>query len=166
MPTSKWNFGTFPPQTVPGSHSLDARHGRIEQRRLYVSDRLNDYVEWAAVGQVACLERVRIRKRTGEVLSQQGHFYVTSLDPQHATRQQLLRLCRGHWTIENKSHYVRDVVFHEDTSRVRKGTLPQVLAAFRNVTLSLLRRWGVTAVRTAFIENAAQPFRILSYLYQ
>jgi predicted transposase YbfD/YdcC len=151
---------------VPLARSLDARHGRIEQRRLYASDRLNDYVEWVAVGQVACVERVRIRKGKAEVLSQQRHFYVTSLEPQRATPQQLLALCRGHWTIENKSHYVRDVVFHEDASQIRQGTLPQVLAAFRNLTLTVLRRWGVTTVRQAFIENAAQPFRILAYLYQ
>lgn len=162
----RWSFGIFPPQTLPAAHSLDARHGRIEHRRLYVSDGLNSYVEWVGVGQVMCLERRRVRKCSGEMLSQQRHFYITSLDRQRAKPTELLALCRGHWTIENRSHYVRDVVFHEDASQVRKGALPQVLAAFRNLTLTLLRRWGVTAIRKAFIENAAKPFRILAYLYQ
>lgn len=148
------------------TRSLDAGHGRIEQRRLHTSDRLNDYVEWLGVGQVMCLERVRLCKRTGEILSQERHFYITSLDRQRGQPHTLLALCRGHWTIENKSHYVRDVVFHEDASQVRKGALPQVLAAFRNLILTLLRRWGITAIRKALIQNAAQPFRILAYLFQ
>jgi predicted transposase YbfD/YdcC len=119
-----------------------------------------------AVGQVLCVERRRVAKCTGEVLSHEGHFYVTSLDRQRGQPQTLLALCRGHWTIENRSHDVRDVVFHEDASQVGKGALPQVLAAFRNLILTLLRRWGVTAIRKALIQNAAQPFRILAYLVQ
>jgi predicted transposase YbfD/YdcC len=148
------------------AQTIDARHGRIEYRRLWISDRLNEYVEWPQVGQVVCLERVRIGKQTGEILSRERHFYITSLDRQRGQAPEVLALCRGHWTIENKTHYVRDVTFHEDTSQVRKGDLPQVLAAFRNLTLTLLRRWGVTAIRKDFIENAAKPFRILAYLYQ
>jgi hypothetical protein len=77
-------FRDISPQTMPLAHSLDARHGRLEQRRLYANDRLNDYVEWVAVGQVACVERVRIKKASGEVLSQQRYFYVTSFEPQPA----------------------------------------------------------------------------------
>lgn len=148
------------------AQTVDAQHGRIETRRLYTSERLNAYVEWVGVGQVLCLERVRRRKRTGEILAHERHFYITSLDRERGAPSVLLALCRGHWTIENKVHWMRDMVFHEDACRVRKGGLPQVLAAFRNLTLTLLRRLGVTAIRNAFIQNAAQPFRILAYLWQ
>jgi len=49
-----------------------------------------------------------------------------------------VRLTRGHWQIENQSHWVRDVTFDEDRSQVRCGSIPQVLAALRNTVRLLL----------------------------
>jgi hypothetical protein len=65
---------------------------------------------------------------------------ITSLKPEQANAQRLLGLTRGHWGIENKSHYVRDVTLGEDACRVRKGAAPQVLAAVRNVCVYLLSK--------------------------
>jgi hypothetical protein len=50
----------------------------------------------------------------------------------------LLALSRGHWGIENKLHYRRDVTLGEDASRIRKAVAPQVLAALRNSVLHVL----------------------------
>lgn len=156
----------FPPPTRHHTQTINARHGRIERRILYTSVRLNDYVDWPQVGQALCVDRRRIRKKTGTVMSQERHFYVTSLTSQRAKPVDLLALCRGHWTIENKSHYVRDVTFSEDASQVRKGALPPVMAAFRNLVLTALRRFGIVAIRPILIRNAAYPFRVLAYLWQ
>ena len=144
--------------------TLELGHGRIERRTLYATSELNDYLAWPAVGQAGLIERVRIAKSTGELLSHERVCFVTSLTPQRASPAQLLQLNRGHWTIENKSHYVRDVSFNEDASRVRKGASAQVMAAFRNVTLAVLRRVGVTHIQEAFIKNSAQPLNTLCYL--
>jgi hypothetical protein len=60
----------------------------------------------------------------------------------------LLELNRGHWCIENRLHWVRDVTFDEDRSQVRKGHGPQVLASLRNFVIAVLRRL-VTNARTS-----------------
>jgi predicted transposase YbfD/YdcC len=65
-------------------------------------------------------------------------YGITSLAPTEANASRLLGLTRGHWGIENKLHYVRDVTLGEDGCRVRKGAAPQVLAAVRNAVIHLL----------------------------
>ncbi|MFD9895098.1 ISAs1 family transposase, partial [Amycolatopsis sp. NPDC059027] len=52
----------------------------------------------------------------------------------------------GHWHIENKLHYVRDVTYHEDASRTRTGTAPRVMATLRNLITSALRQTGWTNI--------------------
>ncbi len=150
---------------VPHITTVELGHGRIERRTLYATAELNDYLNWPSVGQAGMIERVRIAKSTGQLLSHEHEFFVTSLTPERASPQQLLEINRGHWTIENKSHYVRDVSFNEDASQVRKGSSAQAMAAFRNVTLAVLRRVGVTRIREAFIKNSVQPLNTLCYLY-
>ena len=51
---------------------------------------------------------------------------------------------RGHWSIENRSHYVRDVTLGEDASRIRKGCGPEIMAALRNAAIGFLRATGAT----------------------
>jgi predicted transposase YbfD/YdcC len=157
----------FADPTAPGvlsTTTLELGHGRIERRTLYATTELNDYLAWPAVGQAGLIERTRLVKSTGELLSHEQVCFVTSLPPPRASPAQLLQINRDHWTIENKSHYVRDVSFNEDASRVRKGASAQVMAAFRNVTLAVLRRVGVTRIQEAFIKNSAQPLNTLCYL--
>ena len=64
----------------------------------------------------------------------------------------------------NKSHYVRDVTFGEDASQVRKGPLPQIMAAFRNTVICALRRLGVSSIKGSLAENSANPFTVFTYL--
>ena len=77
----------------------------------------------------------------------------------------MLRLWRGHWGIENRLHYVRDVTFGEDASPVRTGAAPQVLAVLRNLVLALLRNAGSTNIAAALREHAwSQPGAALRLL--
>lgn len=55
----------------------------------------------------------------------------------------MLGLSRGHWGIENRLHYVRDVSLGEDASHIRTGNAPQAMAAIRNLVLNVLRQAGV-----------------------
>ena len=68
----------------------------------------------------------------------------------------LLRWNRGHWAIENRSHYVRDVTLGEDASQICKGHAPQVLASLRNGILTYLRAQGVTNIAAALRKNPYQ----------
>jgi hypothetical protein len=76
-------------------------------------------------------------------------FIITSLTTEQASPRELLRLIRGHWGIENRVHWVRDVTFDEDRSQVRVGAGPQVMAALRNTALGLLRLKGVRNIAAA-----------------
>ncbi len=82
-------------------------------------------------------------------------YAVTSLSAGVASPTRLLALWRGHWGIENRVHWVRDVTFDEDRCPVRTGTAPQVLAALRNLTISLLRLAGTANIAAAQRRHAA-----------
>jgi hypothetical protein len=73
-------------------------------------------------------------------------------------------LNRGHWCIENRLHYVRDMAYDEDRCRARKGATPQALACLRNFAIGLLRLHGYPNVTAALRALAAQPEKILAML--
>jgi hypothetical protein len=123
---------------------------------------LADYLDWPDVAQVGRVEAevTRDGKTTVEV-----RYFITSVPRAWADAAQLLRWVRGHWSIENRTHYVRDVTLGEDASRVRQGSGPQVLAAVRNAALGLLRHWGgfeSIAEAASFIVLASPGVRPLS----
>ena len=101
-----------------------------------------------------------IRKKTGEV-REEAVVGVTSLRPERADAARVLALVRGHWHIENQSHWVRDVTFDEDRSQVRCGSIPQIMAALRNTAVGLLRWAGYTNIAAACRRLAAQPTQAL-----
>ncbi len=122
---------------------VDQHGGRIEQRRLWVSQLLVGYSDWPYLAQVCRLERiVRTKGKTRRELA----CAVTSLPPAQASPQRLLALWRGHWGIENRVHWVRDVTFDEDRFQVRTGSAPQIMAALRNLTISVIRLAGETNI--------------------
>jgi predicted transposase YbfD/YdcC len=100
--------------------------------------------QWAGLKQGFELTRARIIKGETAV---EVIYGITSLTEQQANAARVLALARGHWGIENKLHYVRDVTLGEDGCRVRKGAAPQVLAAVRNAVIHLLA--GVEATSNA-----------------
>ena len=123
------------------AETVEWSHGRIAQRRLQTSDVLVGYSEWPGLAQVFQLERQVISKKTGTV-REEVVVGVTSLAAEHTNAVQRLALVRDHWHIENKSHGVRDVTCDEDRSPGRGGNTPQVMAAFRNTVIGLLRWAG------------------------
>lgn len=143
-------------ESWPTAETVDAAHGRIERRRLQTSTMLNEYVNWPGVEQVFRLERQVIEKKTGEVTTQTV-YGITSLSEEDADAKQLLTFVREHWHIENKSHWVRDVIFDEDHSQVRRGRLPQVMATLRNTVIGLLRAHGINRIAEARRRCAARP---------
>ena len=111
------------------------------------------------MAQVCRLERAVTRKgkTTREIA-----YAVTSLGPQQARPAQLLELWRGHWSIENCLHWVRDVTFDEDRCAIRTGSAPQVMAALRNTVIGLIRLAGGRNVAATQRRYAAHPKEALS----
>ena len=96
---------------------------------------LTQHQKWPGLTQG--FELTRRRTVQGET-SVEVVYGITSLKGEEADARRLLGLTRGHWRIENRLHYVRDVTLGEDGCRVRRGNAPQVLAAVRNVVIHLL----------------------------
>jgi predicted transposase YbfD/YdcC len=91
-------------------------------------------------------------------------YAITDLAPHQARPDELATWLRGHWHIENKLHWVRDVTFAEDHSQVRTGSAPQVMATFRNLAISLHRLAGATNIAAALrhhARNAARPLQLV-----
>jgi predicted transposase YbfD/YdcC len=155
----------FPPATERQRQSeLDVAetrnkgHGRREHRRLQTSTRLAGHGDWPGLAQVCRLDRTTWRKgvETHEVA-----YAITSAPRSQAKAADVLEWWRGHWGIENRLHWVRDVQFGEDACRVRTGNAPQVLSGVRNAAISLLRSLGHTQIAQTLRENACRVDRLL-----
>jgi len=119
---------------------------------------LAGYLDWPGVKQVCLLERVR---RSQGKATTEAVCAVTSLGPEQASAERLLAISRGHWHVENRLHWVRDMSLGEDACRVRTGEAPQVLAAIRNAALRLMRSSGLTEIAATLRRHAAKPHEAL-----
>ncbi len=151
-----------PPDEGFGQAVAFGRHGdRQERRTLRTSVALNAYLRWPHVGQVCAIERVITRHGQTTV---EPAYAITSLTPVQAGPARLLDLWRGHWSIENTLHWVRDVTFDEDRSQVRTGSGPQVMAALRSTAIGILRRAGHSNIAAALRTYAGRPLAALTLL--
>lgn len=119
----------------------DKGHGRIEIRECWtISDlehleqRIRNLSDWKDLQTIVM---VKSERQVGEKRTSEARYYISSLA---GDAKQLLKAARGHWGIENKVHWVLDVAFREDDSRVRKGNGPQNFAVLRHIALNLLKQ--------------------------
>jgi predicted transposase YbfD/YdcC len=76
----------------------------------------------------------------------------------------LLEIIRGHWSIENSLHWVRDVTFDEDRSQIRSGSEPRLFATIRNLALSLLRLHGFGSIAAGLRKLSRNRDLALSFI--
>jgi predicted transposase YbfD/YdcC len=120
-------------------HTVDEGHGRVEHRYYHVipvpeelSKKHPDWQDWRSVGMVYSERTVGKQETSSEV-----RFFINSLKPKVKT---FARAVRGHWGIENSLHWVLDVSFREDESRLRKDHAPENLALVRRMAVALLKK--------------------------
>ena len=152
QPTLRENIETFftdaqraerplddPPPVVEKAHDVDAGHGRIEERSCWLSRDLT-WIEnteaWKGLAAIAKVERVRQEQLSGKT-SREVSYYIIS-DPK-LTADRLNRIVRKHWGIENSLHWVLDMTFGEDRSRVRTKNAALNFGIVRHTALNLLR---------------------------
>jgi predicted transposase YbfD/YdcC len=123
---------------VETSRTIDKEHGRIEQRTCWqvavTAERFSEGELWPDLRSVAMVEAER---ECGAKASREVRYYLSSLE---VNAEQIQEIIRGHWAIENSCHWLLDVVFREDDSRVRVGNAAQNLALIRKLALSMLSR--------------------------
>lgn len=139
-------------QQTQEAHLTEKGHGRLVHYHLRTTAALNAYLQdeygWTDVGQAIWIERTCITMQTGEV-SREIHYAIRSLSPAEASPARMLQHWRQHWHIENKDHWVRDVVFGEDRNRARSGVLPLVLSLLCTVVIAWLRLAGMDGMTAA-----------------
>jgi len=128
-------------------------HGRIETRKIWTTTELNGYLDFPHVGQSFIVERHGTEKKTGEQ-SLEIACGITSRTPEQAGPQRVLKVNRGHWTIENSCHYILDWNYDEDRSRIRIGHGPE------NITR--LRRFAIGVIKSKGGRSVAQKMRQLT----
>lgn len=141
--------GTYRYAHTRYAETVDGHGDRRERRRLWATDMLAGYLDWPGHAQVIKMESRRLVKGKATI---QVRYAITSLGTE-TSPDRLLRLMRGHWSIENRLHYVRDFTMGEDGSQVRSKSAPQVMAALRNLSLNIFRLSGVANIAAA-IRNA------------
>ncbi len=120
--------------------TMEKNHGRIEIRECWTISSpeylvyLRDLPKWTNLHTIVMVKRER---RLGNKVEMEVKYYITSLI---ASAQRLLEVVRGHWSIENQVHWVLDIAFREDDSRLRKGNGAQNFAVLRHIALNLLKQ--------------------------
>ncbi|MCK9921351.1 ISAs1 family transposase [Frankia sp. AgPm24] len=141
------------------ARTCDRGHGRIETRIVKATE------VRAGIDFPRALQAVQITRRRAVAdrpAQTETVHAITSLPTHQASPTLLADLARGHWTIENRLHWVRDVAYDEDHHRARTGNTPQVMASLRNLAITSLRLTGTTNITQALRHHARRPERPLA----
>ena len=142
-----------------GQSPTEVARGRVENRQvsLFKAHGL-ETDPWPGVQTVIVMDRWGRRK---EKPYQSRSFYISSVQ---TTPEQWMKMIRGHWGIENRLHWPKDVLLKEDKSYGREQTALLNASLFRSISLNLLTLNGFTSVAEALTELANQVQRIFSFL--
>ncbi|GAA3240804.1 hypothetical protein GCM10010532_081550 [Dactylosporangium siamense] len=138
-------------------------HGRREIRTLKTLS-VSIGIAFTGAAQAIQIRRRRRRLNQPRRFTTETLYAVTDLLAHQAKPWQLADYTRRHWSIENQTHWVRDVTYDEDRSQIRTGTGPQVMAILRNAAIGALRLTGATNIAAANRHHARNPNRSLAIL--
>jgi predicted transposase YbfD/YdcC len=154
----------LPWRSVPdGDRVVDRGHGRREIRTIKVLT-LSQGIDFPHAVQAIRIQRRRRRLDEPKRWTSETVYGITDLPVHQAKPAQLAHWARGHWSIENKVHWVRDVTYDEDRSQIRTGTGARVMAALRNTAIGLLRLAGFTNIAAANRHHSRDSNRPLNLL--
>ncbi len=131
------NENEFETSTFDYFKTEEVNHGRTEVRRYYTTDaidNLSNKKEWKGLNIVGVVESERQIK---EEKSIDYRYYIGSIEND---AKRFAEAVRGHWGVENSVHWILDIAFREDESRIRQGNAPENLAVIRHIALNLLKQ--------------------------
>ena len=163
QPRLRKQLKELPWKQIPvADRSTENGHGRHSARVLKATE-IATGIGFPHAVQVLQLTRT-VTDRTTKRKHTETVYAISSLAVTDGTPQQLASWLRGHWAIENRLHWVRDVTYAEDHSQIRTGAGPQIMATLRNTAISLLRLDGHDNIAKALRHNAKDPYRPLKLL--
>jgi len=149
------------------AQKVNKGHGRIETRIMTTSEMLNPYSTWPGLAQVYRLERHFQWFRSGRCYrtSNEVEFGISSLSRTNTSPARLLKIRRAQWAIETGLHGRRDVLFHEDATRMTVGDTGKVMASINNLVIALTRQANFTNAAQArrwFAAHISEAFLLLT----
>jgi predicted transposase YbfD/YdcC len=164
QPSLHTQLAGLPWRAVPNAiRDTDRGHGRREIRTLKILT-ISTGIDFPHAAQALQIRRRRHRLDQPKRFTTETVYAITDLRIHQARPAQLAAWIRGHWHIENKIHWVRDVTYDEDRSQIRTGTGPEVMAALRNAAIGALRTTGITNIAAATRHHARDSNRPLALL--
>jgi predicted transposase YbfD/YdcC len=168
QPSLRRQLASQPWKDIPVGHrETDNSHGRTVIRTYKVIT-IAAGILFPHAAQAVQITRTRKHKSKGKRGSHRAKretvYAITSLTAEQAPPAELARYIRGHWHVENKLHWVRDVTMGEDASRIATGGGPRIMAGIRNLAISLLRLAGHTNIAKALRHNARKPKRAITLI--
>jgi predicted transposase YbfD/YdcC len=140
------------------THDEQSR-GRHERRTVSVLIPSGEVADgWKGLHRVIHVER-RGTREGKETLAH--HYYISSLCADDA--EMFARGIRGHWSIENRLHWVKDVIQHEDDSGIKKGNGVETLSILKNVAINISRELGFDSIKGATIHFASNVKELCGY---
>jgi predicted transposase YbfD/YdcC len=151
-------LAALPWRDVPVAHNKrEHGHGRTEQRILKVTSVARGLAFPHATQAIQIVRRRKLKRKW----SRETCYAVTSLTVTQATCAQLAAIIRGHWGIEDRLHWIRDLDFDEDRSQIRTASGPRIMASLRNLAITILRLSGATSIAAALRYHTRRPSRPL-----
>jgi predicted transposase YbfD/YdcC len=138
-------------------------HGRSEIRRIWTTPDLKEYLDFPNVEQAFKIERKFINKKTGKV-SEETIYGITSRPEDEADAEKILRIIRGHWSIENSCHYILDWNYDEDRCRIKTGNGPENMTCLRRLAISIIKSKNVSSVAQKMRQLSFNTRAVLDYL--
>ncbi len=138
-------------------------HGRIETRKIWLTTDLNEYLDFPHVGQAFMIERITTNKKSSKE-SREVAYGISSKTSEVASAAQVLKDNRGHWSIENKCHYIIDWNYDEDRSRIRTGYGPENITRLRRFAVGIIKSKGVRSVARKMRQLTQNTRAVFDYL--
>jgi predicted transposase YbfD/YdcC len=150
----------LPWKDVPAASTSSTSHGRRVRRTIKAIE-APAWVEFPGAAQVVQVRRTRTVKGRKHI---EVVYVICSLPMTQAPPATIAAWIQGHWSIENRLHWVRDVVFDEDRHQLRIGHGPQIMATLRNTAISLHRLAGQTCIASALRHHSRDSRRPIELL--
>lgn len=168
-PKLRAQLAGLPWRQIPIVHQAhESGHGRHEHRTLQLAAVENRVSGGILFPHAQLAARIIRRRRpagaTCGAWDSETVYAVTDLDYDQIRAEDLAQIIRRHWSIENRLHWIRDVVFAEDHSQARTGNGPVVMASLRNFAVSRHRLAGATNIAAACRETGRHPLRAANLL--